>query len=278
MKKPKLSLGPDGIKGLLIRHVEKIAFGLAILLVVLFVASGFKLQSELEDKTPPELETLATSAAKHIESPTADELRKERIPRDGKGGQYESRLVDLGNTSPGTYETPIPWDAPLGETGVKRQDPEVFPPIQIETNGLTGPICVRGSEEESLLAELDNAPRDKKRRSRGRRSRGRRGGDYESGSAAYEAMEGGVAPWARDMAWNRARNMKEKGDRTVHGEAATADANKTQNPHGNTIRRRWTAIGRQERPALVALMAEAAKAITTCRAVVWKARTRAAPE
>ena len=204
MKKLKLRLGQGGIKGLFVRHVEKIVFGFSILLVLLFVALGFRLDSALKDKTPPELESLAATAVKHIERPTAKELRKERTPRDGKGGQYDARLVDLGNTAPGIYETPNPWDVPIGETGMKREDPTILPPTQLETTALTGAICVTKidmEEEEDLLAQLENAPSTDRttRRSRDRRSRTGAAGGMAPGMEGlegdlYEGGEFGGAP------------------------------------------------------------------------------------
>ena len=204
MKKPKLSLGRGGVKRLFVRHIEKIVFGFSILLVLLFVVLGFRLDSALKDKTPSELESLAATAVKHIERAATDELRKERTPRDGKGGQYDARVVDLGNTAPGIYDTPSPWDAPLGETGMKREDPALFAPIQLETMALTGAICVTKTDmedEEDLLAQLENAPSTDRttRRSRDRRSRTGAAGGMAPGMEGlegdlYEGGEFGGAP------------------------------------------------------------------------------------
>lgn len=209
MKKLKLSLGRAGVKGLFVKHIEKIVFGLCILLVLLFIVLGFRLKSPLADKTPPKLETLAVRAKEHIERPAAKELRKERTPRDGKGGQYDRRVVDLRNTLPAVYDTPNPWDAPLGETGMKREDPEVFPPAQLETTAFTGAICVNRpnmEEEENLLAQLDNAPPTdrNRRRSRDRRTRtpgdegglvpGMEGGEFGAGPEGGLGPEMGLGP------------------------------------------------------------------------------------
>ena len=95
MKKPKMSLGPDGIKGLFVQHIEKMVFGVAILLVLVFVVLGIRLKSPLDGKSPSKLRDMATSAVSHIERPSADAVREERTPRGGKGGRYDTRLVDL---------------------------------------------------------------------------------------------------------------------------------------------------------------------------------------
>jgi hypothetical protein len=241
MKKPKLSLGPDGIKGLFVQHIEKMVFGVAVLMVLVFVYLGFSLQSDLQDRTPEQLKVLAANAETHITRPTADEVRKERIPRDGKGGQYEARLEDLGDTSPAPYETRIPWKTPIGAPGSKREDPEMFPPINIETTAMTGPICLKNVDEiENPVAALDNAP-SKVRKSRSTRNR-RRGGGYGSGSGypggedmGYEGEgEGyGSGSGMPDMGYGsdmgsgsgRSRNRNDK-QRKQEGPARRYDASK----------------------------------------------------
>ncbi len=129
MKKPKLSLGPDGIKGLFVQHIEKIVFGVAILLVLVFVYLGSRLESNITGKTPEKLRELATTAVANIERPTFEEVKKERMPREGKGGQYDVRLgVVSGQTTPGPYELLVPLDPPKGKPGSKREDPQLFAP------------------------------------------------------------------------------------------------------------------------------------------------------
>ncbi len=185
MKKPKMSLGPDGIKGLFVQHIEKIVFGFAILLVLVFVVMGFRLESKLSNKTPVKLKDLAANAVSHIERPTDDIVRKQRMPHDGKGGQYEARVADRGPRSPGIYETPIPWKPPAGNPGAKREDPEVFPPIHLETMAFTGALCVKNEDgEDNLIADLENAPSKERKRRPPKRRRSRGGGGGGSGSGS----------------------------------------------------------------------------------------------
>ena len=74
MKKPKLTLGPGGIKGLLARHIEKMVFVFAMLLVVAFFVLGLGLKSDLGDKTPPMLKDLAARAVSHVQESTAEAI------------------------------------------------------------------------------------------------------------------------------------------------------------------------------------------------------------
>ncbi len=195
MKKPKLSLGPDGVKGLLIKHVEKMVFGVALLMVVVFVYLGIRLESELGNQTPDQLKVLATTAETYIAEPSAEALRQARTPRDGKGGQYDKRVVDLGDINAAPYDTPIPWDPPAGDPGSKREDPATFAPIKIELTAMTGPMCVKNVDEiENPVTALENAPSKevkKKKTTRKRRSYGYEG---EGGMESESGGEGSAGP------------------------------------------------------------------------------------
>ncbi len=185
MKKPKMSLGQGGVKGLFVQHVEKIVFGVAVLFVFVFIFLGYRLESELTGKTPDGLQELAVNAVRNIERSTAEEVKKERIPREGKGGQYVAR-VDIARSGPDPtiYQTDRPWDLPPGKSGMKREDPQLYPPSKFEITALTGPLCVK-SEEEGPLADLEDAPADVEKPKGVKKARtGRRG------SGGYPGMMG----------------------------------------------------------------------------------------
>jgi hypothetical protein len=194
MKKPKLSLGKDGIKGLFRRHIEKMLFGVALLLVAAFTYLGYSLESFPENKSPEQLKQLASRAVTHINEPTAEELKKERIPRDGLGGQYELRVQEARNAAdPNVYAISVPWDPPPGAPGSKREDPTYLAPIKLETVSLTGALCVKAPEDAvNPLDELENAPSKEtgsRDSSRSRRDRRNSGGGYP-GMPGMDSMGG----------------------------------------------------------------------------------------
>jgi hypothetical protein len=204
MKTPQLSLGPDGIKGLLVQHVEKFVFGLAVLLVLVFVYLGINIESYDSSKTPDELKSLAVRATSHINESNSTELLDDRVPREGRGGQYERRVNDASlATDPSAYKINVPWVPPAGKPGSKREDPELFKPLELETYAFTGAICLQAEAAgEGALAELDYAePRKEdrpKRRKRQRRPRGGGSGGMMSGppggmmSGAPGGADGGM--------------------------------------------------------------------------------------
>ncbi len=181
MKKPKLSLGGGGLKGLFTQHIEKIVFGIAVLFVLAFVFLGYRLESKLDGKTPDKLQDLAATAVSNIERPTFEEVKKERMPREGQGGRYFARVDSDDPPDPEVYVLK-PWDQPLGKPGSKREDPVVFAPTKLETTALTGPLCIRAEEgDKSLLADLINAPAPEIKENKEKKQRGRAGSGYYSG-------------------------------------------------------------------------------------------------
>ena len=185
MKKPKINLGAGALKGLLVQHVEKLAFGFAVLLVFVFIVLGYRLDSDLDGKTPDSLKTLALNAVSNIERPTHQKVESDRTPRNGQGGQYFTRLIEVNRPpNPEVYSADKPWSPPLGRPGGKRVDPEIYPPIRLETAALTGALCVRPDGATAYpLDELPNAPMPEERPRRTRPTRGREDATDLSGAA-----------------------------------------------------------------------------------------------
>ena len=171
MKKPKLSLGGGGLKGLFTQHIEKIVFGIAMLFVLAFVFLGYRLESKLDGKTPDELQDLAATAVSNIERPTFEEVKKERMPREGQGGRYFARVDSDDPPDPEVYVIK-PWDQPLGRPGSKREDPAVFPPTKAGNDGVdrTALHSRRGRRKESCWRTSKTHQPLKSRRRRTRRN------------------------------------------------------------------------------------------------------------
>lgn len=161
-------------------------------MVIVFVYLGFSIKSYDTSKTPDKLKSLAMRAVSHINEPTADEILKERKPRAGKGGQYETRVQQQSAvTDPSAYSITVPWDPPAGAPGSKREDPTLYPALKIETFALTAPLCVRPEPDAtSPLADLDDAPLRGKNKPKKRKKRRRNTG--AAGSGSYGDMGEGM--------------------------------------------------------------------------------------
>ena len=146
-------------------------------------------------RRPIKLQNLATNAVSNIERPSAEELRKTRVPRDGQGGQYFARVDQDDPPDPQAYAIK-PWAPPMARPGSKREDPAVFAPLKLETTALVGPLCIRSEGgEKSLLADLKYAPAPEKKERVEKKPR-RRAGGGGSGSGSMSWPEA-----AADAGW-----------------------------------------------------------------------------
>ncbi len=210
MKKPKLSLGSGGVKGLFVQHVEKLVFGVAILLVLAFVFLGYRLESKLDGKTPDGLQTLANTSWRALSDRRSKKSRKNA--RRGKDRAVSILRVSDNDDPPDPEAFVIkPWDQPLGRPGSKREDPTVFPPTKLETTALTGSLCIRADEgEKDLLADLENSPAPEKKEKKEKKKRGR------SGYPGYPGA-GGMAPRYGWYRWQGLQSIRRYGNGYGHG-------------------------------------------------------------
>ena len=140
MKKPKLklklSLGEGGIKGALIRHVEKIGLGVAIVLVLLFIYSGAK--QEGYSKLPADLKAETERADAIINQDTWEERRESKGFEDTQfslaADEAQKDSVSAGYTLTSSL---IP---PIIPPQTNRRDPKLYAPVDIEVTALMAPV------------------------------------------------------------------------------------------------------------------------------------------
>jgi len=123
----KLDLQGGGLKSKLILHVEKLVFGLAILLVVAFIYFGT--QQESIDATPDDLVRASEQARTNIEKQTWTEVEDDRwVPPE-----YQTAATRAGKPIPlAPYETPSSFRVRHKESIEKRPDPVLLPLTDIE--------------------------------------------------------------------------------------------------------------------------------------------------
>ncbi|MFN3148977.1 hypothetical protein [Bremerella sp.] len=123
----KLDLQSGGLKSKLILHVEKLVFGLAIVLVVLFVYLGT--QQPSIDTSPDDLVRASDQARTNIEKQTWAEVEDERwIPPE-----YQTAATRASKPIPlAPYETPSSFRVRHKESIEKRPDPDLLPLADLE--------------------------------------------------------------------------------------------------------------------------------------------------
>jgi len=149
----KINLSVDALQQSLIRHVEKIVFGLCLVLFLVLVVLGFRAKGY--NKTPPQIEKEAASVQKSVEESDPWEQIK-NSPERVTLTRY-SEVVKEGNlpTEGGLYVYKQPLNPFVPRPLIKRQDPELFPPVKVIVRSLNAAIAYRNSGElPDRLGEL----------------------------------------------------------------------------------------------------------------------------
>ncbi|MEW4451842.1 hypothetical protein AB1L30_04065 [Bremerella sp. JC817] len=138
----KLDLQSGGLKTKLILHVEKLVFGLAILLVAAFVYFGTQ-QKSITTK-PDDLVQAAEKARNNIEKLTWDEVEGERwVPPE-----YRTAAVRASKPIPlAPYETPSSLRVRHKESIEKRADPKIIPLEKLEVVAGFAPFAYLSSNQ-----------------------------------------------------------------------------------------------------------------------------------
>jgi hypothetical protein len=140
--KMKFSLGEGGIKGFFARHIEKIIFGLAVLVVIWVALPDSKRKPIDENVLGPEaIKRTASSASQRLASETAWPLIKsERFKApDDYLARAERSLIRIERDG---YPAEIPLNKPLFPRDPIRVDPRIYPPQEPEVAVSYGPVTL----------------------------------------------------------------------------------------------------------------------------------------
>ena len=132
----KLDLQSGGLKTKLILHAEKLVFGLAIVLVVLFVYLGT--QQPSIKTTPDDLVRASEQARTNIEKQTWDQVEEERwvAPEYQTAATRASKPIPLA-----PYETPSSFRVRHKESIEKRPDPTLLALTDLEVRAGFAPFA-----------------------------------------------------------------------------------------------------------------------------------------
>ena len=138
--KMKLNLGEGGIKGFLARHVEKIVFGLAVL-VVLWVALPDSQRKPIEENLrPTAIISTATSATNRLARTDVWDgvIKPERFKQpDNYRLRAEGSLTPIDHKN---YPAEIPLHKPAFPMDLRRTDPKIYTIEKIEVAVSYGPV------------------------------------------------------------------------------------------------------------------------------------------
>lgn len=198
----KIKLNKEGLQGLFVSHVEKIVLGAVLMLLGLFVYTGYSLEGLPSDQRPDKLVAIAKQAKTNVTNPENwKNIYAHLVIPTG----HENRAKQSQNpTDAEAYHLDKPLEPKNYQIGQRRQDPTLFAPEKVEVMTITGPVAhflKRG--EKDLLAEAKNFAHEKpkpkkfkstrKRFAEGEMESGFYGGESDADSGDYPGMSLGSA-------------------------------------------------------------------------------------
>lgn len=192
MRKLKFDLGEGGIKGFMIRHVEKFVMFAAVILVAIFFSIGYFVDGLPADKTPVALKDRITQVRSHIAKDTWPIIAASRTP-----DLRHPERVDEGRTpnEDNSYRL-VPLEAPLVRQKTLRTDPKIRPPLKLEVVGQNVSLAyARGREIDTIASEPRAVvAKDPKKKKTSRPSKSKDGSKEKTGSGDLLSGLGGTQP------------------------------------------------------------------------------------
>jgi hypothetical protein len=197
----KMKMDKEALTGFFFLHIEKIILGAVLLLLGVFVYTGYSLESIR--KTPDELASLAQSAEENVVRDTWPAVADEYQPPTGHVDRITNSQIP---TQDNFYMATKPLMPSSRQQTEKRQDPELQPPMDLEVYAVSGPVAYRMRRDATdPLADLNNAEAEKIEKKQPRRRKKRRtpmygyGSDMESSSDMMSDYMEGESDMESDM-------------------------------------------------------------------------------
>lgn len=145
-KKAKFSLGPGGIKGFFLEHVEKMVLGLVLVVVVLFVYFGSTVETFPDSKTPATLQQTVARATSTLEAKSWEKVKETILPPP-----IDNPIVIRVSEKDFPLRT---MDERILPSRTKRRDPDLYPPVNLEVEAMVAAVGMLPNEEEIPAIDL----------------------------------------------------------------------------------------------------------------------------
>jgi len=155
--KLRFNLKGADLKGLLVKHVEKIVLAMVVLLAAWLVVTGYGRETPNSKQTPESIAQLAETARNKISQSDWVQVKDQRLKElfFRERAQLIAKTVGLK-----PYES-IGFNLPTVKPETKRIDPELYPVTDLVTWAVVGPMAEMLNEEELLLQEDDEEDEDR---------------------------------------------------------------------------------------------------------------------
>lgn len=190
----------DDLKKFMLHHFEKMIFGVVVAVSAFLIYRGLQYPNFLSTHQPGQLTTNASRVKGAIDEDHNEAIIPERVPTFDILKQTQKLYTAVDGAS---YKLDHTWEGIALNSVVRRDDPELLPPLDLRTAGVLTSIAVRGSTkpDDYPLATLENADSVEKTEQpnqRRRRSRPSRRNNMEMSGSSMDEMLGMGPPGMSD--------------------------------------------------------------------------------
>ena len=144
----------DALKEFLFRHFEKFIFGILTLLALFLIYEGVNKPDITASFKPETMESDAVRVKTSIDDDHWAAIAEPRIPTiDVVARTNETRKPVV----PDPYKPLRPWEAKSIDLSVKRTDPKIPAPIDLQVTGVLASLAVKSATKDYPLSTLDPA-------------------------------------------------------------------------------------------------------------------------
>lgn len=144
-----------GLKGFFLFHAEKVLLVLAFVALATFFALGYGGESFDSSKSPDALKTQVEQVKGKLKQDTWGNVA-EQPERIAPTNHQTRAKVARNRVSEDVYQSPV-LDTPVFKELVKRTDPDIYPPEQIEVAVSIGAVAQRTPRGEKVVDKLQDA-------------------------------------------------------------------------------------------------------------------------
>lgn len=161
----------DAIKEFLFRHVEKFIFAMLMLIAVFLIYQGFLKPDILAKHQPDKMQQSATQVKTSIDDDHWESIKEPRLPTLDVVARTNETIKPV---DPSPYVLPVPWEAKSIDLSIKRTDPKIPVPIDLQVRGVVASLAIKSAGDYALKAlepadaveKVKEKPKPKPRRSR----------------------------------------------------------------------------------------------------------------
>ncbi len=163
---PKLRFSRKAVAGFFVSHVEKLVLAVVLVLSGVFIYSGYSLEGVSSQQTPVALSREVDRVRGHINGDHWENISKKHQPRTGHLERARKTQTPVG------YAALKPFIPPDKPSGIRRTDPEILAPIELEVSVVVGPLALQLLDSDvDLLDDLADTEMNIKKKKKKKKSR-----------------------------------------------------------------------------------------------------------